>query len=102
MQYEASMTVYMGRTANQRKVPKWPKTTNQNNPKSNHHIVGINVNIHTKYEVSITIYVARHMCICIPNIKFLCLTLWQGQMLTPTPSRTLMPMMTHDGQFMIV
>ena len=23
MQYEASMTVYMGRTANQRKVPKW-------------------------------------------------------------------------------
>ena len=36
------------------------KTVSQNNQKkSNQHIVRINVNIHTKYEVSMSIYVAR-------------------------------------------
>ena len=35
------------------------KTIGQNNQKSNQHIVGISMNIHTKYEVSITIYVDR-------------------------------------------
>ena len=35
------------------------KTIHQNNQKSNQHIVGINVNVHTKYEVSMTIYVSR-------------------------------------------
>ena len=35
------------------------KTVSQNNQKSNQHIPGINMNIHTKYEVSITIYVGR-------------------------------------------
>ena len=35
------------------------KTKNQNNQKSNPHIVGINVNVHTKYKVSMTIYVGR-------------------------------------------
>ena len=35
------------------------KTICQNNQKSNQHIVGINVNGHTEYEVSITIYVGR-------------------------------------------
>ena len=49
MQYEASMTVYIGRTANQRKVTKWlsfKKT--QNDWKSNHHILGVYDHIHTK------------------------------------------------------
>ena len=35
------------------------KTISQNNQKSNQHILGINMNIHTKYEVSITIYMGR-------------------------------------------
>ena len=35
------------------------KTISQNNQKSNQHIVGINVSICTKYEVSMTIYVGR-------------------------------------------
>ena len=35
------------------------KTMSQNSQKSNQHIVGINVNVHTKYEVSKTIYVGR-------------------------------------------
>ena len=34
------------------------KTVSQNNQKCNQHIVGINVNVHTKYEASRTIYVA--------------------------------------------
>ena len=33
------------------------KTTSQNNQNCNQHIVGINENIHTKCEVSMTIYV---------------------------------------------
>ena len=35
------------------------KTIRQNNQKSNQDILGINMNIHTKYEVSVTIYVGR-------------------------------------------
>ena len=35
------------------------KTISQNNQKSNQDIVGINVNVHTKYDVSMTIYVDR-------------------------------------------
>ena len=35
------------------------KTISQNNQKSNQHILGINMNIHTKYEVPMTIYVGR-------------------------------------------
>ena len=35
------------------------KTMSKNNEKSNQHILGINLNNHTKYEVSITIYVGR-------------------------------------------
>ena len=35
------------------------KTIRQNNQGSNQHLVGINVNVHTKYEVSMTIYVGR-------------------------------------------
>ena len=35
------------------------KTISQNNQKRNQHILGININIHTKYEVSMTIYVGR-------------------------------------------
>ena len=33
------------------------KTISQNNQNINQHITGINMNIHTKYEVSITFYV---------------------------------------------
>ena len=35
------------------------KIISQNNQKSNQHILGINMNIQTKYEVSITIYVGK-------------------------------------------
>ena len=35
------------------------KTISHNNQNSNQHIVGIHVNVHTKYEVSMTIYVGR-------------------------------------------
>ena len=35
------------------------KTISRNNQKSNQHILGKNMNIHTKYEVSMTIYVDR-------------------------------------------
>ena len=35
------------------------KTVSQNNQKSNQHILGTDMNMHTKYEVSITIYVGR-------------------------------------------
>ena len=35
------------------------ETISQNNQKSNLHILGINVNVHAKYEVSMTIYVGR-------------------------------------------
>ena len=35
------------------------KTTHHNNQRSNQHIEGINVNVHTKYEVSMTIYSGR-------------------------------------------
>ena len=33
------------------------KTISQNNQKRYQHILGINMNIHTKFEVSVTIYV---------------------------------------------
>ena len=47
-----SMSVCMGRIANQRRVPKWQPFKNNK---------------------------SGHMCICLRNVKFLCLTLWQGQ-----------------------
>ena len=66
MQYEVSMTVCMGETTNQRKVPKRLPFKN--------------------YKVKITKYLicicGEHMCICVPNMKFLCLTLWQGEVCT--------------------
>ena len=32
------------------------------------------------------------MCICIPNVKFLCLTLWQGEVCTGDDANT-----NHDA-----
>ena len=52
MQYEVSMAVSMGRTTNQRKVPNWLPFKNN---------IGDNM------------YIGK------PNMKFLCLTLWQGK-----------------------
>ena len=51
----------VGRRANKKKYQNscHLKTISQNNQKSNHHILGINMNIHTKYKVSMTIYVGR-------------------------------------------
>ena len=37
------------------------KTISQNNQKRNQHIEGINVNVDTKYEVSMIIYVGRRV-----------------------------------------
>ena len=53
--------MYVGRRANQKKYQNGChlKTISQNNQKSNQHILRININIHTKYEVSIAIYVDR-------------------------------------------
>ena len=59
-QYEVSVTVYMGRIANQRKVPKWLPLKN------------LYVRI-TKYLTCI--YYGR-IGILILNMKFLCVTLW--------------------------
>ena len=46
-----------------------------------------------------------HMCICIPNIKFLCPTIGQGGCAQMTPmmtSMTMPTMMIHDRQSMII
>ena len=53
--------MYVGRRANKKKYQNscHLKTTSQNNQKSIQHILGININIHKKYEVSMTIYVGR-------------------------------------------
>ena len=55
------MTVYIGRIANQRKVPKW-----------------LQVRI-TKY---LLYMYGGHMCICILNMEFLRLNLWLGEVCT--------------------
>ena len=66
MQHEVSMTTYMGRIANQRKVSKWLPFKN--------------------YMVKITKYLMciywGHTGIFVPKIKFLCLTLWLGRVCT--------------------
>ena len=62
MQYEASMTVYISRTANQRKVTKWlsfQKNVSQNDYKCNHHILDTHDHIYTKDEVPVTTYLDR-------------------------------------------
>ena len=40
-----------------------------------------------------------HMCICKPNVKFLCLTLWQGEVCTDDDADDAN---ANDGQSMIV
>ena len=67
MRCEISMSVCMGRTTYQRKVPKWLPFKNYKSEM-------------TKYLMCI--YGRGHMCICIPNMKFLCLALWQGEVCT--------------------
>ena len=59
MQYEVSMTVCVGRVSNQRKVPKWLPFKNFKSKlfKSNQHILLAYAHIHTKYKVSMTVYV---------------------------------------------
>ena len=66
MQYEVSMTVCMGWATNQRKVAK--QLTFKK----------IQVRI-TKYLMCIY---GGHMCISVPNMKFLCLTMCQGEVCT--------------------
>ena len=55
MQYEIYMTVYMGRLANQRKVPKWLPFENNMSESQNIdvHIPGTYRRIHIKHEVFI-------------------------------------------------
>ena len=55
MQYETPMTVYIGKTANQRKVTKWLSFLKN----CNHHILEVYDHIHTKDEVSMTTYINR-------------------------------------------
>ena len=61
---EVSMTMCMGMTAIQRKIPKWLPFNNisQNNLKSNDHILEAYVYIHVKDEVSMTTYMDRRAC----------------------------------------
>ena len=61
MQYEVSMTVYMGRKRNQRKVPKWLplKTTSQNHSMFDMHILRKCIHTYTKYEASMSNHMAR-------------------------------------------
>ena len=53
--------MYVGRRANKKKYQNscYLKTVSQKNQISNQHVLGINMNIHTKYEVSITTFVGR-------------------------------------------
>ena len=58
---------------------------------------------HLKLQVRITKYLMRiyggNMCICIPNMKFLCLTLCQGEVCTDDADAN---DAVANGQFMIV
>ena len=58
MQYEASTTVYIGREANKKMYQNGYhlKNCSQNDWKSNHHMLEVYVNIHTKDEASMNIY----------------------------------------------
>ena len=60
------MTAFLDRIGNQRKIPKWLPFKNYKSESLN---------------FLMCIY-GGHMCICIPNIKFLCLTLCQGEVCT--------------------
>ena len=60
------MTAYLGRIANQRKIPKWL-------PFKNYRSESLNI---------LCAYMMGHMCICIPNMKSVCLTLCQGEVCT--------------------
>ena len=55
----------------------------------------------SKVQVRITKYLmciyGGHVCTCIPRMKFLCLTLCQGEMYTDDDADA-----NDDGQFMIV
>ena len=56
------MTIYIGRTANQRKVTKWLSfqiNVSQYDLKSNHHILDVYDHIHAKDEVSMSVYLDR-------------------------------------------
>ena len=65
MWYEVSMTAYIGRITNQRKALKWL-------PFENYKSELLNIwCLHGDY-----------VCICIPSVKFLCLTLWLGEVCT--------------------
>ena len=85
MQYEVSMTVCMGRTTNQRKVPKWLPFENYKSE---------SLNIRCAY--------IQDICACILNMKFLCLTLWQGEVCTDDNANADDANTNDDGQSMIV
>ena len=42
------------------------------------------------------------MCICVPNMKFLCLTLWQGEVCTDDAANADDTNTKDDGQSIIV
>ena len=79
------MTLHVGSKANQRKVPKWLPFKNY---------IRITKYLMCMYE--------GHMCIYLPNMKFLCLTLWQGEGCTDTIGNTNDTNDDDDGQSMIV
>ena len=66
IQYEVSITVCVGRIANQRKIPKWLPFKQ------------LQVRI-TKYLMCIY---EGHRCTCVPKKKSVCLTLWLGEVCT--------------------
>ena len=41
------------------------------------------------------------MCICVPNMKFVCLTLWQGEVYTNNDDANANDNANNDGQSMI-
>ena len=77
------MTVYIGSIANQRKVSKWL-------PFKNYKLESLNM---------ICIY-GGHICMCIPRMKFLCLSLCQVEVYTDDDAND--DDTNDDGQFMIV
>ena len=78
-----SMTVCMGRTTNQEKY--------QN---------GCHLETTSLHRL-MCIY-GGHRCICVPNMKFLCLTLWQGEVCTDDDDANDDANANNDGKSMIV
>ena len=72
MQYEVSMTVCMGRIANQGNIPKW---------------LPFEIYILESLNIWCAFY-EGHRCTCVPNMKLLCLIPWLWKVYTDNDTNT--------------